>query len=189
MHRSVLSRLKKKDVRMAKAKPAGMSNPGAQPAIESALRTLDAEGGGIDALATALRDGLGATFAAAVDADPRRARPRHRHRHGQVRPCRSQDRLDFRLDRNAGAVRASGRSEPWRPRHDREQRRDHGAVVVGRDGGVEKPHRLFAPLPHRPDRHDRQCRLDARQHRRRGAGCCRRRARPVRTISRRPPRR
>ena len=38
-----------------------------QAAIESALRTLDAEGGGIDALASALRDGLGATFAAAVE--------------------------------------------------------------------------------------------------------------------------
>ncbi|MGH6725066.1 MAG: KpsF/GutQ family sugar-phosphate isomerase [Pseudolabrys sp.] len=38
-----------------------------QAAIESALRTLDAEGGGIDALATALRDGLGASFAAAVE--------------------------------------------------------------------------------------------------------------------------
>jgi len=52
---------------MAKAKPAEMSRPGTQLAIESALRTLDAEGGGIDALATALRDGLGATFAAAVE--------------------------------------------------------------------------------------------------------------------------
>jgi arabinose-5-phosphate isomerase len=40
---------------------------GLQAAIESALRTLDAEGSGIDALAAALRDGLGATFAAAVD--------------------------------------------------------------------------------------------------------------------------
>jgi len=38
-----------------------------QAAIESALRTLDAEGGGIDALAAALRDGLGASFAAAVE--------------------------------------------------------------------------------------------------------------------------
>ena len=38
-----------------------------QAAIGSALRTLEAEGSGIDALATALRDGLGATFAAAVE--------------------------------------------------------------------------------------------------------------------------
>jgi len=52
---------------MAKAKPAKMSSPSTQPAIESALRTLDAEGGGIDALAAALRDGLGATFAAAIE--------------------------------------------------------------------------------------------------------------------------
>ena len=52
---------------MAKPKPADMSSERAQAAIDSALRTLDAEGGGIDALAAALRDGLGATFAAAVE--------------------------------------------------------------------------------------------------------------------------
>ena len=52
---------------MAKAKPADMNDERARAAINSALRTLDAEGGGIDALATALRDGLGASFAAAID--------------------------------------------------------------------------------------------------------------------------
>jgi len=52
---------------MARPKPADMSNDRAQATIESALRTLDAEGGGIDALAAALRDELGASFAAAVD--------------------------------------------------------------------------------------------------------------------------
>ena len=52
---------------MAKAKPADMTSDRAQAAINSALRTLDAEGGGIDALATALRDGLGSSFAAAID--------------------------------------------------------------------------------------------------------------------------
>ena len=119
--------------------------------------------------------------------DPRRARPRDRHRHGQVRPCRAQDRLHFRLHRHAGAVRASGRSQPRRPRHDRQQRRHHRAVLVGRDGGAEEPHRLFAPLPHRPDRDDRQCRI--RRWPRPPTWCwrCRRRARPARTIWRRPP--
>ncbi|HEY1473406.1 MAG TPA: KpsF/GutQ family sugar-phosphate isomerase [Pseudolabrys sp.] len=52
---------------MARLKAANISSESTQAAIESALRTLDAEGGGIDALATALRDGLGAAFAAAVD--------------------------------------------------------------------------------------------------------------------------
>jgi arabinose-5-phosphate isomerase len=52
---------------MAKAKPADMTSDRAQAAIDSALRTLDAEGGGIDALATALRDSLGSNFAAAID--------------------------------------------------------------------------------------------------------------------------
>src|SRR5471030_3415427 len=52
---------------MARLKAADMSSTRAQAAIDSALRTLDAEGGGIDALATALRNGLGASFAATIE--------------------------------------------------------------------------------------------------------------------------
>ena len=52
---------------MSKPKPAQMTSDRAQAAIASALRTLEAEGSGVDALAAALRDGLGITFAAAVD--------------------------------------------------------------------------------------------------------------------------
>ena len=52
---------------MAKPKPAEMNSDRAQAAINSALRTLEAEGSGVDALATALRDGLGSAFAAAID--------------------------------------------------------------------------------------------------------------------------
>ncbi|HET7165977.1 MAG TPA: KpsF/GutQ family sugar-phosphate isomerase [Pseudolabrys sp.] len=52
---------------MATPKPAQITSDRAQAAIASALRTLDAEGSGVDALAAALRDGLGTAFAAAVD--------------------------------------------------------------------------------------------------------------------------
>jgi len=52
---------------MAKPKPANAASDRAQAAIASALRTLEAEGGGVDALAAALRDGLGNSFAGAVD--------------------------------------------------------------------------------------------------------------------------
>jgi arabinose-5-phosphate isomerase len=52
---------------MAKPKPAHVTSDRAQAAIASALRTLDAEGSGVDALAAALRDGLSTSFAAAVD--------------------------------------------------------------------------------------------------------------------------
>jgi arabinose-5-phosphate isomerase len=52
---------------MAKPQPADVSSERAQAAIDSALRTLDAEGSGVDALAAALRDGLGSTFAGAID--------------------------------------------------------------------------------------------------------------------------
>jgi len=52
---------------MGKLKPADTSHERADAAIESALRTLEAEGSGIDALTSALRNGLGAPFAAAVE--------------------------------------------------------------------------------------------------------------------------
>src|SRR5665213_879637 len=52
---------------MAKPQAAGMRSEQAQAAIDSALRTLEAEGSGIEALSAALRDGLGAPFAAAID--------------------------------------------------------------------------------------------------------------------------
>ncbi len=51
----------------ARLKPADTSRERAQAAIDSALRTLEAEGGGIEALAVSLLDGLGASFAAAID--------------------------------------------------------------------------------------------------------------------------
>jgi arabinose-5-phosphate isomerase len=44
-----------------------VSDQRAQAAIESALRTLAAEGSGIDALVTALRNSLGVSFCAAID--------------------------------------------------------------------------------------------------------------------------
>ena len=52
---------------MAKPKLADLPSDRAQAAIASALRTLEAEGSGVDALAAALRDGLGSSFAAAID--------------------------------------------------------------------------------------------------------------------------
>src|SRR6478609_279533 len=55
---------------MAQTKPLMAKSSGtdrANAAIESALRTFDAEGGGISALAAALQGPLGAAFAAAVD--------------------------------------------------------------------------------------------------------------------------
>jgi arabinose-5-phosphate isomerase len=52
---------------MPRAKPVHVTSDRAQAAIASALRTLEAEGSGVDALAAALRDGLGFTFAAAID--------------------------------------------------------------------------------------------------------------------------
>src|SRR6188508_2235417 len=52
---------------MATPKPAQTTTDRAQDSIASALRTLEAEGSGIDALKAALRDGLGRSLADAVD--------------------------------------------------------------------------------------------------------------------------
>ena len=52
---------------MAKFKPADVNSERAQAAIDSALRTLDAEASGVEALAAAIRDRLGPAFIAAID--------------------------------------------------------------------------------------------------------------------------
>lgn len=52
---------------MAKVQPAETNSARGNAAIDCALRTLEAEGSGIDALAAAMRDGLGASFVAAID--------------------------------------------------------------------------------------------------------------------------
>jgi arabinose-5-phosphate isomerase len=52
---------------MARPKPANVTSDRAQAAIASALRTLEAEGSGVDALAAALSNELGTSFAAAID--------------------------------------------------------------------------------------------------------------------------
>jgi arabinose-5-phosphate isomerase len=52
---------------MAKPQPRNKAGDQAQTVIASALRTLDAEASGVDALAAAIRDRLGAAFIAAID--------------------------------------------------------------------------------------------------------------------------
>jgi len=52
---------------MAKLKPADINSERAQAAINSALRTLEAEGSGVETLAAAIRDRLGAAFIAAIE--------------------------------------------------------------------------------------------------------------------------
>ena len=155
--------------------------------IASALRTLEAEASGITALSAAIHDGLGTHLHRRGGSDLGRARPADRDRHGQVRPCRAQDRGHVRVDGHAGLLRASERSQPWRPRHDHARRRHHGAVVVGRDRRAQGPDRLFAPLrsgssPSPPSSTARSAAPPTWCWR------CRRRARPVRTISPPPPR-
>jgi len=59
--------MKDRDAPMAKFKPADVNSERAQAAIDSALRTLEAEASGVEALAAAIRDRLGPAFIAAID--------------------------------------------------------------------------------------------------------------------------
>jgi arabinose-5-phosphate isomerase len=59
--------MKDRDDAMAKPRPADVNSERAQAAIASALRTLEAEGGGVEALAAAIRDRLGPAFITAID--------------------------------------------------------------------------------------------------------------------------
>ncbi len=52
---------------MAKPQPSDKAGDQAQTIIASALRTLEAEGSGVDALAAAIRDRLGTAFITAID--------------------------------------------------------------------------------------------------------------------------
>ena len=151
----------------AKPEPAASQR---SPLIDSALRTLETEAGGIAALVAAIRDGLAA-------AARRRRRTDPRGRSGRV--IVTGMGKSGHIGRKIAATFASTgtpaffvhpeRGEPRRPRHDHAGRRDHGAVLVGRDGRAEGPDRLFAPLPHRPDRRDGGSDQHARASRRRGA--------------------
>ena len=116
-------------------------------------------------------------------------RPRHRHRRRQERAYRRQDRRDACLDRHARLLRASGRGQSRRSRHDRQGRCHHRHVMVGRKRRAEGHRRLFAALLHPADRDHLGRDLGAGARGRRGAAACRACRRPVRTALRRPHRR
>ncbi len=83
-----------------------------QAVIACALRTLEAETGGLTALSIAIANGLGRAFITAIS-------------------MIGAARRNAGLDRLAGALRPPGRGEPWRSRHDYLGRRHHCDVVVG----------------------------------------------------------
>ena len=142
---------------MAKPKPLMAKSSGtdhANAAVQSALRTLEAEGSGIAALAAALQGPLGPAFAAAVDLI----------RNAKGRVIVTGLGKSGHVARKIAATLAStgtpaffvhaAEAEPRRPRHDHRRRRHHGAVVVRRAAGDEEPHHLRQAVPDRADRHD-----------------------------------
>ncbi len=139
-------------------------------AVRSALRTLDAEGGGIAALAAALQGPLGLSVRRRRRSYSALQGPRHRHGPGQIRPRRAQDCRHLCLHRHPGLLRACRRSRSRRSRHDHAGRRHHRAVVVRRAAGDEEPRQLFEPLRHSDDRGDGECGVFAGRGRRNRAG-------------------
>ncbi len=136
----------------SKARTSSSANEQTPPAIQSALNTLEAEAGGITALATALKSDLGPAFVAAVE----------RIRAAKGRLIVTGLGKSGHIGRKIAATFASTgtpsffvhgfRGQPRRSRHDHRRRRHHGAVVVRRDRRAEEPHQLFPALPHRIDR-------------------------------------
>ena len=146
----------------ANSKPLMANSTGTDPAnaaVQSALRTLEAEGSGIAAIEAALRSDLGDAFAARRRSHSQRQGTVDRHRARQVRPYRPQDRRDLCLHRHAGLLRACRGSRPRRSRHDHHRRRHPGAVVVRRAAGDEDADHLRQALPDRADRDDGGARL------------------------------
>ncbi len=115
--------------------------------IESAVRTLEAEADGIAALSAALRDGLGRSFTAAIETI----------RAAQGRLIVTGMGKSGHVARKLAATFASTGTpaffvHPSEASHGdlgmiTEGRRDLRPVLVGRDRGTEKPHRLFQ-APH-----------------------------------------
>ena len=101
-------------------------------ALELGRRVLAIEADAVRALIARLDE----RFLAAVSLILNCKRPRHRERHRQVRPHRAQDRLHDGEHRHAGLLRAPGRSEPRRPRHDRPRRRVHRHLELRRKRGA-----------------------------------------------------
>ena len=103
----------------------------ANAAIESALRTFEAEAGGVSALAAALRSDLGPAFAAATDLI-RNAKGRLIVT-GVGKSGHIGRKIAATLPRPARRPSSSiPRSQSWRSRHDRQRRRHHRHVVVRR---------------------------------------------------------
>ena len=73
------------------------------------------------------------------------------------------------------ALRAPGRGEPRRSRHGAAGGRDHRPLLVGRDDGARRPHRLCQALPRAADRDDVERRPRRSGGRRTSASPCRRR--------------
>ena len=127
-------------------------------AVLSALRTLDIERRGLDALEAAMRGtaagGLGAAFSRAVETIAAASGRVIVTGMGKSGHRRAQDRGDAGLDRSAGVLRPCRRGEPWRSRHGAERRRRARALLVGRDGRTRGDRHLRQALRHSADRDD-----------------------------------
>jgi len=160
----------KSDKRMPKPQPADMRRERAQAAIESALRTLEAEGGGIDALTAALRDGLGGSFGAAIELI----------RAGTGRVIVTGMGKSGHVGTKIASTFASTGTpalfvHPAEASHGDLGMIAKGDIILalswsGETAELKNLTDYFPPPSHRPDRDDGQCRLHAGQDRRRGAG-------------------
>ena len=127
-----------------------------QASIASALRTVATEQAGVAALAEALENGLAGPFAQAVDIVSKIE--------GRV-IVTGVGKSGHIGSKIAATLASTGtpaffvhpvRSQSWRSRHDRQGRRHHRHVVVGREQGTQRHRRLFQALLHSADRDHRR---------------------------------
>ena len=157
---------------MANPNPLMAKSSGTEPAdaaVQSALRTLDAEGGGIAALSAALQSDLRAPFVAAADLI-RNAKGRLIVTGlGKSGHIGRKIAATFASTGTPGVLRPCRRSQPWRPRHDHGRGCHPGAVLVRRAAGDEEPDQLRRAVPDCRDRDDVGAGILARQGGRRRA--------------------
>ena len=170
--------------RTTKPLMAKSSTTDGTPPPSSRPADLEAERSGI-VRAAALNGPLGTAFTAAVELIQGQG-PRHRHRVGQIRPRGAQDRRHAGLHRHAGVFRACGGGRPRRSRHD-----TGDDVIVALSWSGEQPEmrnlvnyasRFAIPMIAVTSNAASSLGAAARM-----GWNCRKRAKPARTIWRRPP--
>ncbi len=174
---------------ISKPRAAASVTPPTSPATASALRTLEAEASGVSALVAALEGDLGAPFTAAVDLI----------HNAKGRLIVTGLGKSGHIGKKIAASFASTGTPSFFVHAAEASHGDLGMITAddvimalswsGETAELKNTDHLFAPFPHRPDRHYIRSDIDLGRRRRHRADAAASRAKPARTISPRARRR